>query len=96
MVRNSGQNKIHIVVACPCKSLSEDARYLYLRDDCSGQAWCVGESPIPVSVDDYSCEHTLAYSRLASGLSSCTFILTHWLGVFQNWAHLIALKQHAG
>lgn len=49
-----------------CRLNNEDARYLYLRDDCSGQAWCVGGSPLPVPVDDYSCEHTLAYSRLAS------------------------------
>ena len=51
-----------------CRLNSDEARYLYLRDEASGKAWCVGGAPLRQAVEDYACEHSLAYSRITSRL----------------------------
>ncbi len=58
-----------------CRLNNEDARYLYLRDDADGNAWCVGEAPLATPVADYACEHNLAFSRLSS---RCAGIHAAW------------------
>lgn len=39
---------------------------LYLRDDCTGDIWCIGSYPHVSSVENYCCEHYAAYTRISS------------------------------
>ena len=41
-------------------------RYLYLRDDESGEYWCPSWQPIQRQLEDYSCRHGLGYSIIGS------------------------------
>lgn len=49
-----------------CMINNNDARYVYLRDEDSRIAWNIGEGPMNTPVEDYSCEHSIGYSRVAS------------------------------
>ena len=49
-----------------CMVNNNDARYLYLRDEENGQVWNIGAGPVRGDVEDYSCEHSIGYSRLQS------------------------------
>ncbi len=41
-------------------------RYLYLRDDASGDYWSPSWQPTPTALDDYECRHGLSYTTIAS------------------------------
>ena len=44
-------------------------RYLYLRDDETGDYWSPSWQPVQRELDDYSCRHGLGYTTIASGRS---------------------------
>ena len=58
-----------------CRVNHQDTRYVYLRDDISGSCWNIGEGPMNVPVDDFSCEHSLASSTIQSQNNN---ILASW------------------
>lgn len=43
-----------------------NGRYLYLRDDASGEFWSPTWQPTRVDLDEYTCRHGLGYTRIAS------------------------------
>lgn len=49
-----------------CMINSHDARYVYLRDDESGECWNIGYGPMNTAVTDYECEHSISHSTLHS------------------------------
>jgi len=49
-----------------CIINNQDAKYLYLRDDDSGVAWNIGEGPLNVPVENFSCAHSQSHSLIAS------------------------------
>ena len=49
-----------------CRVNCDDARYIYIRDETSGEAWNIGEGPMNIPVEDYACEHSLSFSRIRS------------------------------
>jgi len=49
-----------------CMINNQDAKYLYLRDDDSGVAWNIGEGPLNVPVENFSCQHSQSHSLIAS------------------------------
>lgn len=49
-----------------CMLNNNDARYVYLRDEETGNCWNIGEGPMNTPVEDYSCEHSIAYSKVSS------------------------------
>ena len=46
--------------------LDVGGRYLYLRDDATGEYWSPSWQPVPRDLDDYSCRHGLGYTTIAS------------------------------
>ena len=70
-----------------CRVNRDDARYIYLRDEESGHAWNVGFGPLNATVEDYYCNHHIAYSELGS---RCEGIRASWrIIVPQNGTHEI-------
>ena len=59
--------------------LDVGGRFLYLRDDASGDVWCPTWQPIRSELDDYECRHGLGYtiitSRRAGIRSETTFVV---------------------
>lgn len=49
-----------------CMINRDDARYVYVRDDESGDAWNIGRGPLNTEVEDYVCTHSIGYSRITS------------------------------
>lgn len=65
-----------------CMINSNDARYIYLRDEDDKTFWNVGEGPLNETVDNFQCEHNIGYSALRSDKAG---ISTSWkLFVPQN------------
>ncbi len=58
-----------------CNVNNNEARYVYLRDDESGVYWNIGEAPLMESIDNYSCEHSIAYTLIKS---QKTGVLCSW------------------
>jgi cellobiose phosphorylase len=46
--------------------LDQTGRYLYLRDDHSGEYWSPSWQPVGVAVEDYECRHGLGYTTIGS------------------------------
>jgi cellobiose phosphorylase len=44
----------------------ESGRYLYLRDDGSGEFWSPTWQPTRCELDDYECRHGLSYTKIGS------------------------------
>ncbi len=58
--------------------LDTGARYVYLRDDDSGEAWSPTGQPLRVPLDTYECRHGLGYTVIASrrvGIDARTTLL---------------------
>ncbi len=49
-----------------CMITNNDARYIYLRDDVTGDAWNIGQGPLNTPVEEYRCEHSMAFSQVSS------------------------------
>jgi cellobiose phosphorylase len=45
-------------------------RYLYLRDDESGEIWSPTWQPVRRELDDYSCRHGMGYTQISSSFKS--------------------------
>jgi cellobiose phosphorylase len=58
-------------------------RYLYLRDEDSGEYWSLSWQPVPRDLDDYSCRHGLGYTVIAS----------RYLGVRAETLYFVPLGQ---
>lgn len=59
---------------------------LYLRDDSTGDIWCIGGYPYVSSVENYCCEHYAAYTRISSshgGIDATLrlFVPDHFKGI---------------
>lgn len=49
-----------------CMINRDDARYVYVRDDESKDAWNIGQGPLNTEVEDYACTHSIGYSQITS------------------------------
>lgn len=49
-----------------CMLNRDDARYVYIRDEASGDVWNIGQGPVNTPVEDYACAHAISYSELTS------------------------------
>ena len=49
-----------------CMLNRDAARYIYLRDEQSGESWNVGFGPLCESVEDYACTHAIGHSSIRS------------------------------
>lgn len=49
-----------------CMINRDDARYVYVRDESSGEAWNIGQGPVNAPVEGYSCTHAIGHSLLRS------------------------------
>ena len=49
-----------------CMLNNNDARYIFLRDEESGDVWNIGAGPVRTEVEDYSCCHSIGYSQIES------------------------------
>lgn len=49
-----------------CMLNGDSARFVYLRDEETGESWNVGMSPLNVPVEDYRCEHAIGSSTVSS------------------------------
>lgn len=49
-----------------CMINRDDARYVYVRDDESKDAWNIGQGPLNAEVEDYACTHSIGYSQITS------------------------------
>lgn len=58
-----------------CMINNNDARYIYIRDEDSGECWNIGEGPLNKSVDKYCCEHKIGSTKIGS---ECEEIESTW------------------
>ena len=49
-----------------CMINKDGARYVYLRDDETGECWNIGKGPLNTEVEEYQCIHEISSSRLRS------------------------------
>lgn len=49
-----------------CQINRDGARYVFVRDDDTGEVWNIGQGPINTPVEEYRCTHAIAYSQLSS------------------------------
>lgn len=49
-----------------CMVNNNDARYLYLRDDKSGDCFHIGSGPMNTEAEEFCCEHAISYSKISS------------------------------
>lgn len=49
-----------------CMINRDAARYIYLRDEKSGDCWNAGKGPLGTEVDDYSCTHAIGHTTIKS------------------------------
>lgn len=71
-----------------CMVNQDDARYVYLRDDESGDCWNIGEGPLNTEVEDYQCIHGISDTTIASkfqGIESSWRIFVPTEGYHEVW-----------
>jgi cellobiose phosphorylase len=49
-----------------CQINGNQDRFIYLRNDDNGECWNIGESPLLEKVENFSCEHSIAFSNIKS------------------------------
>ena len=49
-----------------CMLNGDSARFVYLRDEETGESWNVGMGPLNVPVEDYRCEHAIGSTTVSS------------------------------
>ncbi|NBC83008.1 MAG: cellobiose phosphorylase [Bacteroidetes bacterium] len=49
-----------------CELNSNESRYIYLRDNNSGSCWNIGEAPLMEPVNEFECEHNVAFTKISS------------------------------
>lgn len=63
-------------------------KHVYLRDEDSGACWCPAYGPLNEPLDDYTCEHNLAFSEMRAsrdGVSSAFTLAVPTDGLFELW-----------
>jgi len=71
-----------------CMINNNGDRFLYFRNDDTGDCWNIGESPLLEDVENYSCEHSIAYSVIKSeyrGVQASWRIFVPWDGYNEVW-----------
>lgn len=75
-----------------CMINNNDARYVYLRDDDTGDVWNIGAGPVRCEVEDYSCKHSIGYSQISSvhdGIRSSWRLFVPEKGYNEIWTLVI-------
>lgn len=49
-----------------CQINRDGARYVFVRDDDTGEVWNIGQGPVNTPVEDYACTHAIGYTLLSS------------------------------
>ena len=49
-----------------CQINRDGARYVFVRDDDTGEVWNIGQGPVNTPMEEYRCTHAIAYSQLSS------------------------------
>lgn len=71
-----------------CMINQNDARYVYLRDEESGDSWNIGKGPLNTEVEEYSCTHNIGYSKIQSrkdGIEGSWRIFVPQKGLCEVW-----------
>lgn len=79
-----------------CQVNNNDARYMYLRDDETGDAWNIGQGPLNAPVEAYRCEHHIAFTRITSvrgGMEASWRIHVPQDGFHEVWT--VCLQNHS-
>lgn len=69
------------------------SRFLYLRDDESNVSWNPGFAPLYQPVEDFECEHSLAYTEVRSGKNGIRASIRYIVpenGLFEIWRVTLA------
>jgi len=76
-VSQGGHGKSYYITdkAEMCQINGNSSRYLYLRDEESGACWNPGVLPMNEAIENFACEHSIAWSRISSTAHS---IRTNW------------------
>lgn len=48
-----------------CRINGNSSRYLYLRDDETGEAWNIGAVPMNETPEDFCCEHSIGFTKIS-------------------------------
>ncbi len=78
--------------------LDEGGRYLYLRDDETGDFWSPGWQPTQRDVEDYSCRHGLGYTVIASrsaGIATETLFFVPLSETLEVWRTRVTNERSA-
>ena len=70
------------------KMSEKRTRFLYLRDDETNVSWCPGFAPLCVALDEYVCEHSLAYTEIhskKSGIATSVRFAVPDKGLHEIW-----------
>ncbi len=59
--------------------LDSNGRYIYLRDDASGQFWSPTWQPTRTDLDSYTCRHGLGYTKISSVQTGIQANLTYFV-----------------
>ncbi|MCM1299111.1 MAG: cellobiose phosphorylase [Firmicutes bacterium] len=89
-VSQSGQGRSYYLSekAEMCQINSDNARYVFLRDDDKNDAWNIGFSPLNTPVEDYGCTHSIGHSLLQSvykGIAASWRIFVPKSGFHEVW-----------
>lgn len=71
-----------------CQLNRDGARYVFVRDDDTGEVWNIGQGPVNALVEDYACIHAIAYSQLSSvhgGIANRWRIFVPQRGFHEVW-----------
>ena len=71
-----------------CELNSDEARYLYLRDDDTNTCWNIGEGPLLEPVSNYNCIHHISHTKLESekdGIKASLRIFVPFDGFCEIW-----------
>jgi cellobiose phosphorylase len=58
-----------------CEINKNQERFIYLRNDDTGECWNIGESPLLEKIEKFSCDHSIAYTKIKSEYKD---ILASW------------------
>jgi cellobiose phosphorylase len=59
-------------------------RYLYIRDDRSGEFWSPTWQPVKRNLDDYKCHHGIGYTRISSLYQGIVADMTYFVPTHEN------------
>lgn len=71
-----------------CMVNNQDARYVYFRNDDTGECWNIGAMPMGCENWEYRCDHSIAYTRLSSiheDIKASWQMFVPWNGYHEIW-----------